>query len=271
MTTTPPTTRTLLDLLRRHYMRRHYIRRQDFPGGIFLAECGLNGVTGRRCDAVHVGFTATSGRILRGHEIKVTRSDWLTELSKVDKASTWADACHEWWLVVSDPAIVHDGELPPGWGLMTPTSRGIKVRVRAERKPADHQPPWLVVRSIMARLDTLQAQERERTRADLRTEINAQYEEIYRNRQGPAPLDPETRERLQVLNLVEDSLGVQITQDWWTGKGTDPRQFARALQLTELLGRQWRPQEARRVAADAARVARELETIAAFVDDGSVS
>lgn len=259
--TTAPT-KTLLEML-----RRHYIRRADFPGGIFLPECGLNGATGRRVDAVHVGFTSTSGRILRGHEIKVSRADWLTELSKVDKASLWADACHEWWLLVSDPAIVHDGELPPGWGLMAPASRGIKVHVRADRKPADHEPPWQIVRSIMARLDTLQTQERARMRSEARDEIRAELEKSYQERQGPAPLDRETRDRLQVLQEIENYLDTKISPDWWreTSDGIAPHDFTRALHLVEKLGRTWQPNRARQVADDAARIARELESIAAFV------
>ncbi len=62
-------------------LRRHYLPRPDQPGGIFLPECGLNNgyAQQRRCDALHIGFTSTTGRVLRGHEIKVTRADWLTE------------------------------------------------------------------------------------------------------------------------------------------------------------------------------------------------
>lgn len=153
---------TTADLLGR--LERHYIKPgQGLPGGIFVPEVGQNGSSGAgsRCDAIYVGFTSTSGRLLVGHEIKVSRADWLNELSHPGKSDAWADQCHEWWLVVPDPSIVHDGELPAGWGLMTPSRRTttrLQVHTKADRKPPGHVPSWDAVRSIMARQDTLREQ-----------------------------------------------------------------------------------------------------------------
>lgn len=157
MTATVETVRAQ-DLLAR--LQRHYIKPGPMPGGIFLAEVGLNGPTQqRRVDAVHVGFTSSSGRILTGHEIKVSRSDWLHELDQPDKADRWADQCHAWYVVAPSVEIVKPEELPHGWGLMVPNARtttrmdrAVKAEVRT-----DHTPSWLIVRSIMARYDTLRA------------------------------------------------------------------------------------------------------------------
>jgi len=142
-------------------LRRHYLPPQPMPGGVFVTEVGENGAwgAGRRCDALYVGFTSSSGRLLIGHEIKATRADWLHELARSYKADTWADQCHEWWLVTV-PGVVADGELPEGWGLMVPGRSRTRMTVvhRARRHP-DRTPSWGAVRSIMARLDTLQRQE----------------------------------------------------------------------------------------------------------------
>lgn len=54
---------------------------------------------------------------LHGHEIKVSRSDWLTELRDPTKAEAFRPYCTHWWLVVADAAIVRD-DLPDGWGLL---------------------------------------------------------------------------------------------------------------------------------------------------------
>lgn len=165
-------------------LRRHYIK-QPQPGGVFVAECGLNNNFGaqRRVDAVHVGFTGTSGQILRGHEVKVSRADWLHELDQPDKASIWQEACHEWYLVTPTPEIVKLGELPPGWGHMVPdlrTAVRFKILVKADRKPADHSPSWLVMRSILARMETLEradrAEEKMLLAQKIREEVAAQYE-----------------------------------------------------------------------------------------------
>lgn len=144
-------------------LRRHYIKPGPMPGGIFLAECGINGGFGssQRVDAVHVGFTSSSGRILTGHEIKVSRADWLHELDQTEKADLWSDQCHAWYVVAPSIDIVRSEELPHHWGLMVPNARTttrMDVRVKATVHE-DRAPSWLIVRSIMARYDTLRAEE----------------------------------------------------------------------------------------------------------------
>lgn len=163
-------------------LKRHYIKPgAPLPGGVFLPEVGWNpagGASGHDggCDAIYVGFTSTRGRILVGHELKISRSDWLAELNKAGKADPWADQCHQWWLVVSAPAIVRAGELPVGWGLMVPgpSKTQMDVVVQAETK-RDHTPSWLAVRSIMARQDTLRSEalqeDRRKAREDARKSL----------------------------------------------------------------------------------------------------
>lgn len=150
-------TETLLALLKRHYIKPG----APMPGGIFLPEVGQNGSWGAssRCDAIYVGFTSASGRLLVGHELKVSRADWLAELNKPGKADAWADECHEWWLVTT-PGVVHDGELPDGWGHMVPGRSKTRMRVvQKPRRHSDRTPSWDAVRSVMARQDTLRSQE----------------------------------------------------------------------------------------------------------------
>ncbi|MDR6691499.1 hypothetical protein J2X55_002422 [Microbacterium sp. 1154] len=70
---------------------------------------------------------------LIGHELKVSRSDWLTEFRDPEKAEARKRYCHGWYLVASDAAIVRDGELPEGWGLMVKHGRSLRVLLRAPR------------------------------------------------------------------------------------------------------------------------------------------
>ena len=157
--TASATTRALVERLGLHYAggRR---RVGEAHGGVLITEAGLNtGGAQRRVDVVHVGFTASSGQLLRGHEVKVSRADWLHELGQPVKADVWAAQCHEWWLVTPHATIVKEGELPAGWGHMVPDPRSkfrFKIVVPAERKPAEFAPSWLIVRSLFARLDTVQ-------------------------------------------------------------------------------------------------------------------
>lgn len=202
------------DLLAR--LRRHYIKPSDaLPGGIFVPECGLNGSTGSRVDALYVGFTSSSGRMLVGHELKVSRADWRHELDKPGKADTWADECHAWYVVAPDTSIVPPEELPPGWGLMVINPRTttrlttvVKAEVHLERTPS-----WRVVRSIMARQDTLRAQaiadaqrqalEDARKRAEEEQRLRAQHA-------GDRRLTAEERQRLDLLDRLENVAGYRL-------------------------------------------------------------
>lgn len=80
---------------------------------------------------------AATGPLLHGHEVKVSRSDWLHELREPEKAEAFARYCDFWWLVVSDKSIVRD-DLPEGWGLMVAsgdTLRAIQKPVRRTPEP----------------------------------------------------------------------------------------------------------------------------------------
>jgi len=160
---------TTAELMRR--LRRHYLPETEMlPGGILVPEVGGNAsyVTNRRCDAIHVGFTSASGRILTGHELKVSRADWRHELDTLGKSDHWSDACHAWVVVAPSIDIVPVEEVPAGWGLMTPDPRS-KRRFKTHVRPAikqDHNPPWWAVRAVIARQDTLRANaERQRVKS----------------------------------------------------------------------------------------------------------
>lgn len=80
--------------------------------------------------------TKRTGPMLHGHEVKVSRSDWLTELRDPEKAEAFRRYCDFWWLVVSEKSIVKVGELPIGWGLMVATGDSVRVVAWADRNLA---------------------------------------------------------------------------------------------------------------------------------------
>lgn len=216
-------TKTLLELLRRHYIKPGV----PFPGGVFIPECGINGGTGgSRADALYVGFTSTSGRILVGHELKTSRSDWRRELDQVGKADVWADNCHQWYVVAPGPDVVPQDEVPHGWGLMYPSTR-TKTRMQVVVKPtmyAERQPSWVAVRSIFARLDTLRAQHdaqvkqqaHDQMRREVAEQVSAELE-----RRGKQTMAPEDRQRLDVLARLEELVGTPIDNFVWRDEGPE--------------------------------------------------
>lgn len=206
------TTAELLALLRRHYIKPGL----DLPGGVFVPEVGGNGSWGAcaRADAIYVGFTTSSGRILVGHELKISRADWLSELNKPGKADQWADQCHAWWLVVSDPDIVKPGELPHGWGLMSPGKSKTRMDVHTPAAvKSDHTPSWEAVRSVMARVDTLRANE---VAAAVATRDAARRRKYDKDVAEAVELRikymPDTGEAAKRLKVIEDAIGAPI--DW---------------------------------------------------------
>lgn len=233
-TTAPMTSRALLERL-----RRHYIAPGPMPGGIFVPECGVNGGRQSRADALYVGFTSTSGRILVGHELKISRADWRRELDKVGKADLWADNCHAWYIVAPSTEIVPVEELPDGWGLMVPgrTKTRLTIVVKA-RVHADRVPSWDVVRSIMARQDTLDAQDRAVFREQAREEERERALRDARatvDREQRQTLTPEQRDRLLLLDQIEAQLGRRLTR-WMDAPDSDattPELVAAALKYAE--------------------------------------
>lgn len=78
---------------------------------------------GRVADFIAIDCWPSSGLELHGHEVKVSRSDWLTELKKPEKAEAFKRYMDRWWLVVPDAKIIKAGELPDGWGLLVLSKR----------------------------------------------------------------------------------------------------------------------------------------------------
>lgn len=137
------TERMMLDALHRRYSQN--------PGNGPRFVCAEHvrshaGFDARRtCDFMAQDCWPGPGLHLHGHEVKVSRSDWLRELADPSKAEEFRRYCDRWWLVVPDQAIVRD-DIPDGWGLIAPDQSG---RLRAV-KPAPILSPEPMPRTLRA-------------------------------------------------------------------------------------------------------------------------
>lgn len=261
------------DLMER--LKRHYIKPGEaMPGGIFIPECGVNGNWGlsQRCDALYVGFTSGSGRILIGHEVKVSRSDWRKEIDGQGKADAWADQCQAWNIVAPSVDVVPLEELPHGWGLMVPgpSRTRMKIVVKAEVHK-DRQPSWDAVRSIMARYDTLRAREISAARQKVQDEARREMESKVAAGVLSANLTPLTREdeqRLHLLDRLEQALGPERELAAWVydvESAIDPEHLAAALKVTKALKNvRWPQHGAQEIAQLNERLAEADAAVAAY-------
>lgn len=86
----------------------------------------------RTADYVAIDKYSTT-QAMHGHEVKVSRADWLTELRDPTKADAIKRYCDYWWLVVPDASIVRPGELPEDWGLIVVAGTKLRAKVKAPR------------------------------------------------------------------------------------------------------------------------------------------
>lgn len=102
----------------------------------------------RSADAVIMSCWPSDGLELHGVEIKVARSDWMSELRNPKKAETIAQHCDRWWLVTA-PGVVRDvSELPPAWGWRVFDGKSLKTMKDAARTPAK-EPTRLFLASVL--------------------------------------------------------------------------------------------------------------------------
>lgn len=124
------TERDVLDALRRRYTHkagngeRYILAEHVRDSGAFAR---------RTADLMVRDVWGSSRMALHGFEVKVSRSDWLTELRDPTKAETFKRHCDYWWLAVSDASIVRD-DLPADWGLIVMAGGTMRIRKQAPRQ-----------------------------------------------------------------------------------------------------------------------------------------
>lgn len=145
----PYTERQMLDALHERYSARTQGNLQRYVCAEHVRSMsgfsGWSAVDGprvmRTADFIAQDTWEAQGLHLHGHEVKVSRSDWLTELADPSKAEAIKRFCDRWWLVVSDRSIVRD-DLPDGWGLLAPGRDGrLRIFHRAPKLDPEPMPP----------------------------------------------------------------------------------------------------------------------------------
>lgn len=82
-------------------------------------------------DVMVLGAWRSSGNLLEGFEVKVSRSDWMNEVKDPNKCLATKRYCDRWWLVIADKDMVKDGELPEDWEMMSVVDGALKIIKKA--------------------------------------------------------------------------------------------------------------------------------------------
>ena len=130
-------------------IERELIKR--YPSGEYAYFSQVRNGTGfsretRTADAMVLSLWPSRGLELYGFEIKVSRSDWLSELENPKKAEEISQYC-DYWFIVAPSDIVEIGELPATWGLMA--WNGTRWKITSAQRRLE---PVTLNRSFMASL-----------------------------------------------------------------------------------------------------------------------
>lgn len=201
--------------LRTHEVVNRLRDRYKAPEYAFFTEVaeGTGAFAGRRADGIAMSLWPSRGIHLTGFEVKVSRSDWLTELKHPEKAEPVAQYCDFWYIVVGDPSIVKPGELPENWGLLIPNGNGLKPVKDAPRKEAKAiGRPFLA--AILRRSHEGDAHAREIAAAvsKARTEAFERGQQDGKLRAGNnyTVLEREVTELRDLIKSFEDASGIQL-------------------------------------------------------------
>lgn len=150
------TERGLLDALRHRYSHRDY----GLKARYVVAEqvrSHASYYARRTADFVALDTWESGKYAYHGHEVKVSRSDWLRELKAPEKAAEFVPYMNYWWIVVPDAAIVRPAELPETWGLMALAGGQLKAVTRARWQAAEPMETRRLVAFMRAVRDTAEA------------------------------------------------------------------------------------------------------------------
>lgn len=151
------TERHMLDLLGRRYTKLvgngdRWIRAEHVR-----SHAGFD--ARRTADFIAMDLWPSKGLTLHGHEVKVSRGDWLTELADPSKADEFRRYMDRWWLVVPDATIVRD-DLPDGWGLMVARGPALAIRVPAPKLTPEPMPRTMQACLLRAAVKTAERPQR---------------------------------------------------------------------------------------------------------------
>ncbi len=187
---------------------------------VFLTQVrSSTGSANRIADAMAFNMYGSTGYEILGFEIKVSRSDFLSELKDMSKSDEIMGYCDKWYLVVPDSKIVQDGELPKNWGLLVLNDGKLVQKVRAIPKKPETMPLSFIA-SILRRsgVEVDRIRNQYVKKEDIAKELDNARNDGYKQARGYSGI--QTEERLKSLQelVSEFEKAAGITLDSYKGK-----------------------------------------------------
>lgn len=196
----------VIDLLRIKYPKEE--------GFVFLEQvANSNGYVRRYADAIVMNVWRSRFQII-GIEVKVSRSDWLSELKKPEKADLIHQYC-DLWYVATPEGIIKPGELPAGWGHLECKD---KVYCRADSARNQHK----VLDDYFVSCLIRRFMEQATPAADLEKQLRKATNEGFENGKASAELDrkydKQELERLRkCMADFQNASGIDMQLGWRGG------------------------------------------------------
>lgn len=215
-TPTKMTTAELNEALHAHFIKPDDRIDLAGAGAVYLTEVTAPN-SNRRADVVHIGLWQSrgAGRI-DVCELKTSRSDFRRELDKPEKAEAWWPYCNAFWIVAPSIEVVPPEELPPGWGLMVPGTRGRRFKkiVQPEEREPKITVPLLI--TLLKNTETTRTNALLQQQRKLRQEAYEQQQQALARRQASTS----SGRRLEALDRLEGLIGLKLDDYPWEGRIT---------------------------------------------------
>lgn len=203
-------------------LRDKYLSRDDYA---YLEQVrnqtGFTTEPVRTADAIAMQLYPSRGLYIEGFEVKVSRSDWLSELYSPEKADAIAKFCHKWWVVAGDSSIVQVGEVPTDWGLLILKNNKITIKKQAPVQEAESMTyPMLagILRNVSRNFihrETIEDRikvERDEARKDFERSHKFELEQIERLQQNVKEFEKISGLKIESWNLGDVAEAVRVIQ-----------------------------------------------------------
>ena len=169
---------------------------------------------GRRCDLIAMGVWRSTNDQIIGHEVKVSRSDWVRELQQPENSDAFIPYCHRWYIVAAS-GIVKPGELRGSWGLIEAAKNGRSIRIRKQADLNSNVKPLTrrMTSTWMRRVSQGASEDLIRSRVKAALEERKAVESINVSRNHDR-----YEQLLERVDKFEKASGISLSREWQLGK-----------------------------------------------------